>query len=290
MNKVNITYYIEKFKKTKKILLLVKAGCMILKQKRTDDLFFGIYCYFLNKPSLIKYSNNNILIKSLIKSNLPFLNRYNLSISVKDLLELYGNKFDISSLPDDFIYTRRESIFCNKDILIIGEYSGNLSRLAYITKETCVASNYYSSDPRIKHIHSIQKYGDDGKFLVSTGDTLKLLDLWKIKAGGLKFIKRIKKRRAGYSAITEIKDKYFFGSDFSSRPNYIETCSGEKFFFPEKAYNKYVIAFKKYLDRYILSLNGDIKNSGGKITLSIFDTTIREFIFCDYLDELFVDV
>ncbi len=289
MNKFNITDYIAGFKKTKKIFLLVKAVSMILKQKRADEFFFGVYCYFLNKPSFIKYSNNNDLIRSLLKANLSFLERYNLSVSVKDLLKLYGDKFNIKFLPDDFIYTRRESIFCNKDILIIGEYSGNLSRLAYITKETCIVSNYYSSDPGVKHIHSIQKYGNYGKFLVSTGDTLKLLDLWKIEDGGLKFVKRIKKKRAGYSAITKIKDKYFFGSDFSNRPNYIETCSGKKYFFPKKAYKKYVIAFEKYLERYILSLNGDIKKSGGKITLSVFDTTVREFIFCDYLDELFFD-
>lgn len=206
-------------------------------------------------------------------------------LSRRVLTELYGEEFAVRSLPDDFRWTRCESVWREDGRLIVGEYGEN-SRIAYITSQSCDVSDYYGHIPGVRHIHSIQKYGAVGEFLVATGDADKLLDLWVLSHGGIRFVRRVRKYLAGFTAAVEVNGEYFFGSDFSNRPNFIETLGGAKYFFPEKAYKLHAAAFFAYLDRYIVAINRQLDLSGGRKTLSVFDVVKREFVFCDYVDFL----
>ena len=97
-------------------------------------------------------------------------------------------------------------------------------------------------------------------------------------------MRRLRRYLAGYTAAVEVKDEYFFGSDFSNRANFIETLGGAKNFFPEKAYRLHASAFFPCLDRYIVAINKQLDLSGGRKVLSVFDVAKKEFVFCDYVD------
>jgi hypothetical protein len=128
------------------------------------------------------------------------------------------------------------------------------------------------------------QYGDAEEFLVATGDGAKVLDLWVESRGEVRFVRRLRKYLAGFTAAARVNSEYYFGSDFSGRPNFIETLDGTKYFFPLRAYKLFVIAFYTFLDRYIVSVNRELKILGGRRTLSIFDAVEKTFVFCDYLD------
>lgn len=203
------------------------------------------------------------------------------TLSRERLVELYGATFKVGLLPHDFQGARWESILEDDKRLIIGEYGEN-SRIVYVTSESCVLSDHYRQVRGVRHIHSIERYGNSGEFLVSTGDSRKFLDLWIASNGQLNVVKRLRKRLAGFTAAVCVNGEYYFGTDFSSRPNFIETLDGTKYFFPEKAYTLFVIAFQPLLDSYIVSFNTELRIAGSRKTLSVFDTVKQRFIFCEY--------
>lgn len=203
------------------------------------------------------------------------------TLSRERLIELYGGAFKVSLLPNDFQGARYESICHDSERLIIGEYGEN-SRIAYVTPESCVMSDYYRQVRGVRHIHSIERYENSGEFLVSTGDSRKFLDLWIAANGRLSFVRRLCKRLAGFTAAVRVNGDYYFGTDFSSRPNYIRTLGGRKYFFPKKAYRLHVTHFYAFFNRYIASMNTELRVAGGKKTLTVFDAVKQRFISCDY--------
>jgi hypothetical protein len=84
--------------------------------------------------------------------------------------------------------------------------------------------------------------------------------------------------------VTKVNGEYFFGTDFSSRPNCIQTLDGTKYFFPEKAYKLYVAAFFAFFDRYFVCVNTELSAVGPTKTVSVFDAHRRRFVFCEYWD------
>jgi hypothetical protein len=276
-----ITAHVQQFKETKSILPLVRAVTLIVRQQRTTELMYGGYCNVVHRPSPVCPCDDEGALSAILDKTSEFAQHR--PLSRERLTELYGEDFDVGSLPHDFEEVRCESVWHHKDCLILGEY-GEHSRLAYVTPGLCIVSDYYSHVPGVRHIHSIQRYGDSGEFLVSTGDRCKFLDLWAIGQGEVSFVRRWRKRLAGFTAAVEVNGRYFFGSDFSNRPNFIETLGGTKYFFPEKAYNLHVAAFYAFFDRYIVAINTELEISGGRRTLSVFDAVKEEFVFCDNVD------
>ena len=282
MEDLTITGYTAKFKATKNISYLVKALILTLLQRRTSELLYGAYCSLFFRPSLVKKSDITHLLGQILSKNEFF----NWSFSRTQLIELWGKDFNIHFLPNDFEGARSESIVQDNKFLIVGEYADHQARIAYVTRESCFVSDYYNQVSGVRHIHSILRYGDSGEILVATGDSRKLLDLWVVADHKLSFVKRIRRNFAGYTAAININGGYYFGTDFSSRPNYIETLEGEKYFFPQKAYKMSTLTFHSFLGRYIVAISGDMPQFGDRKTLSIFDVIQKEFIFCDYLDRI----
>ena len=274
-----ITAYVQKFRETKNILLLVKAAILVLRQQRALELIYGGYCSLFHRPSVVCPWADEAALIAILKAECAFV--YQGILSKEQITRLYGGAFKVGLLPTDFQGARCESIWQNDESLIIGEY-GESSRIAYVSPESCIMSDYYCRVPGVRHIHSIQGYGDAGDFLVSTGDTCKFLDLWSAGNGKVNFARRLSKHLAGFTAAVRVKGEYYFGTDFSSRPNFIETLEGTKYFFPAKAYRLYVTAFHAFLDRYIIAVNNELVIAGGRKTLSVFDTVERRFIFCEY--------
>ena len=277
----SITHNIAKFKITKNIWFLVKAIILVLKERRTRELVYGSYCKLFFPPSPVKNYSYNLLKDADLSVDCD-----DLWLSRAQLIELFGEKFDVRSLPENFQAARSESIAQNSDCLIIGEYADDSARIAYITRSSCVVNEFYNRINGVRHIHSILECNDSGNYLISTGDSRKFLDLWSADDGRLNFVKRIKKHLAGYTASVRINNQYYFGTDFSNRPNYIATLDGKKYFFPKMAYTQFVEAFYSFSDRYIVSINEDMPHFENRKTLSVFDTVKEEFVFCDYLDRL----
>jgi hypothetical protein len=286
-----ITENIVKFKATKNIYYLFKAIFMVLQRGRTHELLYGFYCKFVHKPSLViaTTEHDSVLIDDMLtyfKDNMRELKQE--FISVEQLAERYGEHYAIHTLVDDFAGTRSESIIEIDNHLIVGEYGmdDNSARIAMINSKTSFINDHYMHISGVRHIHALHRYNDTGDLLVATGDRLKMLDLWSFKSDPdreptLSFNKRIKRFLAGYTAITQLKGDFYFGTDFSARPNYIETDKGQKFFFPPPAYTLFVMNFSVYKERYIIVLNSDLEELGGGKALSLFDTHTKQFIYSE---------
>lgn len=269
------------FKATHNPLFLVKAVAMTIRQGRAYELAYCLCLGLFTRPSRVR-PNAPEIPQSLLDSCRSWWLGGDLR-SRAELVRCFDGPYAIHSLPADFAGTRLESIVCTPDFLIIGEYGDRAKRLALVTKGSCAISDHYEDDPLVDHIHAVYKLRSSGAIFVTTGDTSKALDLWSLREDRLEFLRRLKSRTAGYTAIAEAGGHCYFGTDFSSRPNYIETLGGQKYFFPQKAYRMYVLSFRQYQDRYLLSINRRISALGGGSTLSIFDTAQKDFVFCEHL-------
>jgi len=284
MIKKSIAQYFAEFKKTKNPLHLVMAIILIVLQGKIDEVVFGIYCLLVFKPSKVLVPKDDALEECLNMARMAAASYKERSFFTRDqLVECFGNKFKVRDLPVGFTGCRIESIVQINDLLIIGDYgtTNASATVAVIGKETCTINNFYNQLPGVLHIHSIHLI-NESELLISTGDTKKLTDLWVVEGNDIKFKKRIRRYLAGYTGAIKVNHQHFFGTDFSGRPNFIETLDGERYFFPSKAYKMYVEAFYAFSNRYIASINVDLNCLGNRKTLSIFDTLCRQFIFCEY--------
>jgi hypothetical protein len=285
MKKISIAECIAEFKKTKNPLALLKAAMLIIRQGRIDEVLFGIYCRLFFKPSTALAGTDELEACMDMAKTADAWYQERQFFTSAELIECFGDKFNVSGLPLEFTKCRTESIIQTDNLLIVGDYANTdaSATVAIMSKDTCTINNFYNQLPGVVHIHSIHLF-NESELLISTGDTKKLTDLWTIENNGIKFKKRLRSYLAGYTGAIKVNNQHFFGTDFSGRPNYIETLEGERYFFPAKAYKMHVCAFYAFADRYIASINTDLVWLGGRKTLSIFDTANKQFIFCEYLD------
>jgi hypothetical protein len=281
-----ISYHVREFRKTRNLTHLGKAVLLIVSQGRFLELIYGIYCNVLFKPSTVALSPYSKDLQSVIHAALSFSSS-DWIFSRKQLVDIFRTHYAIHLLPSDFCGTRSESIICDKDFLIIGEYGvPEGKRLVYVTQQSCIIYDHYRPNRHIAHIHALHKSASSCDILVTTGDSEKRLDLWRLKADELVYEKTLRRSLAGHTAITKVGSMYYMGTDFSSRPNYIERLSdGKKFFFPYPAYKMWVVAFQEHQNRYIVSISTELSLLGGKKALSVFDTATEEFVYCDYIGE-----
>jgi hypothetical protein len=280
----SISSNIARFRKSGDLNALFKALVMVVRQGRLLELLYGLYCRLRFSPSAIVEADGRWRSAALVKFSLSGEESRYLS---KSMLEgAFGDRFKVCLLPDEFT-VRSENIVHNERFLILGEYrdSKKAARLAYVDQNSCVVDAYYNSIEGVRHIHALHSFLGSNQFLVSTGDGRKFLDLWTVQDARMTFRRRIKRRLAGYTAIIRMNGEYYFGTDFSSRPNCIETLDGRRYFFPKLAYLKYVVAFYGVGDRYLVSINTDLDEFGGESTFSVFDVLKREFCCCRKLDE-----
>jgi len=272
------------FRSTKNPLLLLKAVALIATQGRIDEVLHGLYCKIFHRPSPVYPLEDKDLRDGIIEATKRAYCARQFLVPRDQLIEDYGKSFAVHALPQDLAGCSSEGIVIIDDLLVLGEYgNGDTSaKIALVKQDNCHIVEFYNRLPGVLHIHAIHKYSDT-EILVSTGDTKKLLDLWRIDGNEISFKTRLKKRLAGYTGCAEVAQRHFFGTDFAGRPNYIATLEGEKYFFPEKAFRMYVLAFYPFFNRYIASVSGGLYSLGGRKTLSIFDTVNRKFTYCEYM-------
>jgi hypothetical protein len=277
----SITASANRFMKTKSPRALVELIAQIVREGRAIELLYGGYCSLRHRPSEVHTCDDAEALTRILSQRGEFVHRA--VLSRRQLMELYGEKVAVHRLPEDFAVVRREAVWLDDGRLILGEY-GEGARIACITARSCFMGDHYRQEAGFRHIHAIQRYGGPGEFLVSTGEAQKVLDLWVANHGEVRFVRRLRRRLAGYTAAVEVNGECYFGSDFSLRPNFIETLGGAKYFFPQKAYKLHASVFYPLFDRYIVSVNKELDPSGGRRTLSVFDTHTKRFVFCDYME------
>lgn len=283
--KAGISHEISKFIKTGNPVGLANALYLTLIHRRFHELVFGIYCEARCAPSSVALNSIGKDLQSFIKNGQSFLYRAR-GYAREELLYIFAGDYAVHHLPTDFCGARRETIICDPNYLIIGEYGQchNSKRLFFVTRQACIVREPYRLNHHVKHVHAVYKSNASPSLLITTGDTAKRLDLWSLTNGKLLFEQTLKKRLAGYTAITEIGGIYYFGTDFSSRPNYIERqVDGKKFFFPRPSYKMYTVAFLKQHSRYIVALNTTMGCLGKQWALSVFDTVTEQFLYCDFI-------
>jgi len=279
-----ISHRIAEFKKTRNPICLGQAALLILRQRRFLELAHGLYNNAFCKPSTIASKPDRNDLQAVIQAGLSFSSN-DWFFSRQQLIDIFRTQYAIHHLPADFCGTRSESIIWEKDFLIIGEYGLPMGkRLAYVTRQSCTMYDQYQSNRYIVHIHALYKSATSSDILVTTGDSEKRLDLWRVHVDELCFERTLRKRLAGHTAITKVGSRFYMGTDFSSRPNYIERMGdNKKFFFPNPAYKMVVLAFQEYQNRYILAIGSELSPFGKKRALSVFDTATEEFLYCDYI-------
>lgn len=189
------------------------------------------------------------------------------------MAEKFGNMF--LELPKDFQGTRWSNLCPVGDLTVVGEYFEG-KRLFLVGRERCLQFRRYLDQPDVRHIHSVISRGDE--ILVSTGDARKALDLWRLTGEDLVFVKRLRKHSAGFTGATKLGGKLFFGTDFSSRPNWIET-GRKRFPFPRACYRFYVEAMQAVDSRFIVTVNKDKLVSRGRKVWSVFDAVEGKFLY-----------
>lgn len=260
---------------------LAQGLLLVIRQGRLLELLYGAYCTLVHSPSPLHPRRGDAMLDGILAGKHGFT-RFGV-VRRRELRERFGEHFPIDALPADFERVRWESVLQAGQRLILGEYGEN-SRIACLGTGTCVLSEHYAGIQGVRHIHALAKYGDRGEFLVCTGDSAKLLDLWSIGDGRPAFLRRLRHRLAGYTAAAEVGGRHYFGTDFSSRPNYLESLDGRKHFFPRKAYRLHVSALFPAGDRYLVAIHQELDVLGGRRAMSVFDTREEKFLFCDFVD------
>jgi len=275
-----IAEYISEFKKSKNPYYLVRAFSLLIQEGRLIESLWSFWCIIRYNPSKIVLEDDAIIQQA--KLLISQLNNDPFFLSRNNIIEKYKTNY-LLKLPTDFNGARTESIVETNGMIIIGEYATASAKLIVATKNECKTHLFYQKIKGVRHIHSVHQIGETAKLLIATGDKKKMVDQWEIGLGTITFEKRLSKRLSGYTTSIRVNNVDFFGTDFSSRPNYITTLDGEKYFFPLIAYKKFTEAFLNLNNRYILSINLGHKPIDEKIAASIFDTKLREFIYCDYV-------
>lgn len=273
MLSADITALMSGFRKTGNPTLLFRAVWLSLRQGRIPEIARSMLAELATHPSRVAECPGRLIGKLFRKVN-PCLG---CTFSREDLAARFGKRFN--SLPDDFQGTRWSCICPVEGATIIGEYFEE-KRVFLVGDGFCRVSYHYHGQPDVRHVHSVALHGRG--FLVSTGDARKALDLWTLENGWPVFKKRLKKHSAGYTATATAGRETYFGTDFSSRANWIETLCGRRYPYPCESYRNYVEAMQAIDDRFIVSVNKSKLKPGGKIW-SVFDTVRSEFLYCgDY--------
>lgn len=205
--------------------------------------------------------------------------------SRKDLVARWGREFAVDMLPRDFAGARSEGIARGIGFLAVGEYGMPGKRLAFITRDSCEISDYYVRDPKVLHIHALNYAPGSQQLLVATGDAAKVLDSWHVSSSRAVPLTRLRPRLAGHTAILRTDQAVYLGTDFTGRPNYIETLGGSRYYYPRKAYRSYVISFS-LIGRLLLSYSAEEAALGGRATVSAFDISRGRFVLCEDVDGL----
>ncbi len=276
-----ITGHLVRFRETLNPVHALRAARLIVEGGRIPELMYGAWCAALLPPSTVVPSAVEHLVRQVEDNLSEYLRQF---LSSAQLAARYGDRYAISELPSDFEGSRTESVIERGDLLLVGEYGDQQSRIAILSASSCHIEPHYLTEAGVRHIHAMHAHPDDPQgIIVTTGDGAKLLDHWSVEGRRLRFESRLRKRFAGHTALACLGGQLYGGTDFSARPNYIECLDGRTFPFPQPAYTKFARSFHVIEDRWLLAISSELDDLGSNNVLSIFDTVKQQFVYCGLL-------
>lgn len=281
-----ISRELARFRASGNPLYLMKAALLVVRQGRVRELVVGAYWLLRHRPPAT-LPPCSPAVAQLVAAQLPRLLGRDLWSRDDIVSALRGDDtapLDSGRLPADFAGARREAIARTPGAVVIGEYGEARKRLCLVTAGGCHVATLYEDDPRVRHIHAVHAAGD-GEVVVTTGDSARYLDRWRIDGPQLVFVRREARSLAGHTAIARVGGRLFLGSDWSSRPNHIETDDGRRYPVPRPASYMYAVAFHVPDGRHLVTLHTSLSVFGGRRAVSVFDTQARRFVHCDLSPE-----
>lgn len=221
--------------------LLVDKNTKGIVQFAADFKIFGVRCFWLGilvqtyrERRLVELFTSGVALFRCKLLSTPTPER---STPLEEHDEVF-TKYDTSNAA--VFVSREQSICVAKNLTVICEYGQPGSRILVINKNSRKIYSPYRNE-NVWHLHAIVYLGGD-YFLVSTGDTIKALDLFKITALECRRVRRVQHRLAGYTAMHMHDKDCWVGSDFSERANFIMNMSeGKKYYLPKDSLLEYVI-------------------------------------------------
>lgn len=281
-----ISLELARFRATGNPLHLMKAAVLVVQQRRVQELAVSAYWLLRHRPPAA-LPPCSAEVAQLVATQLPRLfgrDHWSRDAVVAALREKSAAPLAAHRLPPDFAGARRESIARAPGIAVVGEYGEGCRRLCLITADDCHVATRYEDDPRVRHIHAVFVAGD-GEVIVTTGDSARYLDRWRVDGARLVFVRRQARSFAGHTAIARVGGRLFLGSDWSSRPNHIETDDGHRYAVPRPASYMYAVAFHVPDGRHLVTLHTSLSVFGRHCAVSVFDTQARRFVHCDLSPE-----
>ncbi|MDG1482249.1 MAG: hypothetical protein P8R54_21850 [Myxococcota bacterium] len=284
MRPTTITGHLVRFRETWNPVHAFRATRLIVEGGRVPELMYGAWCLALLPPSTVVPRAVEHLVRQVEDNLSEYLRQF---LSTAQLAALYGDRYAISDLPSGFEGTRTESVIERDGLLLVGEYGDQQSRIAIVSASDCHIEPHYLTDAGVRHIHAMHAHPDDPQgIIVTTGDRSKRLDHWTLDGHRLCFESRLRKHFAGHTALAALNGQLYGGTDFSSRPNYIERLDGKTFPFPRPAYTKFARSFHTAEGRWLLAISSELDDLGNHNVLSIFDTVNQQFVYCGLLPAL----
>lgn len=281
----SITEHLLRFRLDWHVASLGKAMYGIIRQRRSVELLHGVYLAASTRPGKLQSSNEERL-RAALRNLEPELAYSTAILSRDELIEVFGEEYAVAALPLNFEGCRTQSIARVGSRLILGEYGQDSARLAVVTRETCESFAPYERHSGVRHIHLVCPTGAADEVFVTTGDGTKLLDRLSVASGAPRLLARHRRWLAGYTGAASVRETYFFGTDFSNRPNYIETLEGARYFLPSSAYTKWIRSLTVLEERYLIVVSTELGRSEDH-SVSVFDAEERSFILCTSWMDIF---
>ena len=282
-----ITEHIRRARDERDVVSLIRAGLCMLRQGRLAELLYGAYCETTARPSAVRPGKSAPLLAALyalercLTESEPGLRR-------NQLIDAFRHRYAVTELPNDFHGCRiKES--GNRVPARSRRIRDNSARLAVVSRDRCDVFNPYALTHGVRHIHMVYPTGVNGEVFVTTGDARKVLDRYAITSRTSRLMLRYRRRLGGYTAAAQVDGRFFFGTDFSGRPNTSRHCKATSTF-PADAYRKWVVSFTTLWQRYLVVLSLDIVSDlrgRESRTVSVFDTRERAFVLCEPWSALF---
>lgn len=130
-------------------------------------------------------------------------------------------------------------------------------------------------DAGVWHLHAIVPL-DDRTVAITTGDSAKYLDIYAVGRDRCRFVRRLKRRLAGYTAMAVSDGRLWCGSDFSERANYLLCIEdGKKYYLPADSIREYVIHLADTADGLLVVTRRLHRTTGHAL---LFSTDERRFV------------
>jgi hypothetical protein len=249
---------------------LIAAIAAVIKQGRAIEVAYSLYSLIIHRPGITVSTFDPIAISVLSSTS---------HVEPEDIaFQQYQSSFPRLSHWLCNVPLRLHTVAEIGELTLAGEYGEGSARIFVMDDVQCSVTHYYNNRAGVRHIHCIHAISDDA-FVITTGDSQRSADLWRIEDGKIRFDRTILRLFGGFTAATRAGGHDYFGSDYSGRPNYLwRMADGKKFFLPSAIFHYFVDNMFTVEDRYIVVVAKQLDTAGGGRKAALFDTEIGRFV------------